>query len=136
MTAAPARAAEPSFSGSYAPADVTFLLKPAELAPVDVATKEALIQSGRRHYSEMLSPESPPGEDYLRLYDEALARNGARLAQDVVDLAGALADRAGDREEVVIASLARAGTPIGVLLRRALLRLGKRSTHYSISIIR
>lgn len=136
MTAAPARAAEPPFSGSYAPEDVTFLLKPAELAPVDVATKEALIQSGRRHYSEMLSPESPPGEDYLRLYEEALARNGARLAQDVVDLAGALATRAGDREEVVIASLARAGTPVGVLLRRALLRLGKRSTHYSISIIR
>ena len=136
MTAAPARSAEPPFSGSYAPDDVTFLLKPAELAPVDVATKEALIQSGRRHYSEMLSPESPPGDDYLRLYEEALERNGARLAQDVVDLAGALAERAGSREEVVIASLARAGTPIGVLLRRALLRLGKASTHYSISIIR
>ena len=136
MTAARPMAAERPFSGSYAPEDVTFLLKPAELIPVDVATKEALIQSGRRHYSEMLSPESPPGDDYLRLYDEALERNGARLAQDVVDLAGALAERAGNREEVVIASLARAGTPIGVLLRRALLRLGKSASHYSISIIR
>ncbi|MDB5667492.1 MAG: hypothetical protein JWL74_442 [Alphaproteobacteria bacterium] len=136
MTAAPARSAEPPFSGSYAPGDVTFLLKPAQLAPVDVATKEALIQSGKRHYSEMLSPESPPGEDYLRLYEEALARNGARLAQDVVDLAAFLAERSRGREEVVIASLARAGTPIGVLLRRALLRLGKRAPHYSISIIR
>jgi len=136
VTATPATAAAPPFSGSYPPDDVTFLLKPVELAPVDVATKEELIQSGKRHYSEMLSPESPPGEDYLRLYQEGLLRNGARLAQDIVDLAGALADRAAGRPEIVIASLARAGTPIGVLLRRALMRIGVSAPHYSISIVR
>ena len=128
--------AERRFSGSYAPQDVTFLLKPVTLAPVEVAAKEALIQSGRRHYSEMLSAESPPGPEYLRLYHEAFARNGPRLAQDIVDLAAALAERAAGRPEMVIASLARAGTPIGVLLRRALIRLGLPSTHYSVSIIR
>jgi hypothetical protein len=126
----------PRFSGSYAPEDVTFLLKPVELEPVDVATKEALIQSGARHYSEMLSAESPPDPAYLRLYGDALERNGPRLAQDVVSLAGALAARAAGRPEIVIASLARAGTPIGVLLRRALLRLGVPASHYSVSIIR
>lgn len=124
------------FSGSYAPQDCIFLMKPVALAPVDVETKERLIQSGQRHYSEMLSAESPPGEDYLRLYREALTRNGARLAQDIVDLAGALAERAAGRPEIVIASLARAGTPIGVLLKRALLRMGIAAQHYSLSIIR
>jgi hypothetical protein len=125
-----------AFSGSYAPEDVTFLLKPVSLAPVDVAIKEALIQSGRRHYSEMLSAEAVPSAEYLRLYEEGLQRNGARLAQDVVNLAGALAKRADGRPEIVIASLARAGTPIGVLLRRALRRMGVETSHYSVSIIR
>jgi hypothetical protein len=124
-----------TFSGSYAPDDVTFLMKPVALEPVDVAEKEALIQSGRRHYSEMLSAETVPGPDYLRLYREALDRNGARLAQDLVDLAGALAVRRPDRP-VPLASLARAGTPIGVLLRRALVRMGIEAPHYSLSIIR
>jgi hypothetical protein len=106
------------------------------MAPVDVATKEQLIQSGRRHYSEMLSAETVPGPEYLRLYEAALDRNAARLAQDVVSLAGALAERASGRPEVVIASLARAGTPIGVLLHRALERMGIAAPHYSLSIIR
>ena len=126
---------DPPLSGSYAPEDVTFLLKPVALKPTDIETKERAIQSGRSHYSEMLSPETLPDAEYLRLYDDALARNGARLAQDVVALAAALAARA-NGQEVVIASLARAGTPIGVLLARALRRNGTAAAHYSISIIR
>jgi len=124
------------FSGSYDPADVTFLLKPVVLEPTDIAAKEALIQSGKRHYSEMISPENPPGDDYLALYRTALARNGARLAQDIVNLAAALDARSTRRPEIVLASLARAGTPIGVLLARALRRMGRTVAHYSISIIR
>jgi hypothetical protein len=123
------------FSGSYDPEDVTFLLTPIQLALTDIAEKERQIQSGR-HYSEMLSPESAPGPEYMRLFEDALARNGERLARDVAALAAALAVRAGGRAEVVVASLARAGTPIGVLLRRALVRLGVRAPHYSISVIR
>lgn len=126
----------PPFSGSYDPADVHFLLKPVDLAPTDIETKERLIQSGRRHYSEMLSPESPPDDRYLVLYRDALDRNGARLAQDIVSLAAALDARAAALDEVVIVSLARAGTPIGVLLARALRRMGRQAAHYSISIIR
>jgi hypothetical protein len=123
------------FSGSYDPQDVTFLLKPVTLQPTSVAEKERLIQSGRRHYSEMIPPEPVPGPEYLALYRDALARNAPRLAQDVASLAAALAGRAEGRE-VVIASLARAGTPIGVLLLRALRRLGLVAHHYSVSIIR
>jgi hypothetical protein len=123
----------PAFSGSYDPADVTFLLKPVTLAPTEVAAKERAIQSGR-HYSEMIAPERVPGDAYLALYDAALARNGARLAGDISSLAAHLAARSG--REVVIASLARAGTPIGVLLLRALRAAGVAATHYSLSIIR
>ena len=134
-TRAQARAEAP-FSGSYAPEDVTFLLKPVALAATEVAAKERLIQSGRRHYSEMIAPESPPGRAYMDLYEQALARNGARLAGDIGALARALAERAAGRPEIVLVSLARAGTPIGVLLRRALERLGVAAPHYSVSIIR
>jgi hypothetical protein len=121
------------FSGSYDPDDVVFLMKPVALAPTGIAAKERAIQSGARHYSEMVPKESVPGEAYLALYRDALARNGARLARDIAGLAGALAER---RPQVVIASLARAGTPIGALLRRALRRLGVDAPHYSLSIIR
>ena len=124
-------AGEP-FSGSYLPEDVTFLLNPVSLAPTPVRAKERLIQGGT-HYSEMIGPEALPDPVYLRLYEEALARNGARLGADVAALASALT---ADRREVVIASLARAGTPIGVLLRRELARRGIPVAHYSISIIR
>jgi hypothetical protein len=123
------------FSGSYRAEDVTFLLRPVQVRATDVVTKERMIQSGRRHYSEMIAPESPPGPDYRRLYRLAVERNGGRLAGDIARLAVALAGRP-RASEVVIASLARAGTPIGVLLRRALLRLGVAAPHYSISIIR
>lgn len=125
------------FSGSYDPADVTFLLKPVRAAEVEtpVAEKEAAIQSGSRHYSEMIAPETVPDGEYLALYEEALARNRRRLAGDVASLAASLVARRPGRE-VVIASLARAGTPIGVLLARTLRAWGQRATHYSLSIVR
>lgn len=123
------------FSGSYNPDDVTFLLKPVTLAPTDVADKETAIQSGRRHYSEMIAHEAIPDAQYLALYHGALARNGARQAQDVANLAAALVERRPGRE-VVLVSLARAGTPIGVLLARTLRAWGHSVSHYSISIIR
>ena len=124
------------FSGSYAPEDVTFLLKPAAVALTGVSEKEALIQSGARHYSEMLSEERLPDERYLALYRAALARNGGRLRGDVETLADAIAARPETAQSCTIISLARAGTPIGVLLRRALVRRGLDVAHFSISIIR
>ncbi len=122
-----------SFHGSYDPDDVTFLLKPVALAPTPIAEREALIQSGRAHYSETLAPESIPDAEYLALFDAALERNRRRMALDVVRVARAI--RASFARPV-LCSLARAGTPIGVLLRRALLRLGCDAPHYSVSIIR
>ena len=123
------------FSGSYAPEDVTFLLKPVQLQPVDVATKESLIQSGRRHYSEVIGVETLPTPAYLELFHAAERRNRNRLAGDLASLARQLAERKQSRE-IVIVSLARAGTPIGVLLTRLLRVQGHAAVHYSISIIR
>ena len=63
------------FHGSYRAEQVTFLLKPIQLAPIaDTAAKEALIQSGQKHYSEMLSPEYPPSTCYLELFRAACAQ--------------------------------------------------------------
>lgn len=125
-----------TFSGSYDPDDVIFLLKPAQIEPTAIAEKERLIQSGARHYSEMLSAESVPDARYLRLYDQALAANGARVRHDVETLARAIADRPQTAQNCVIVSLARAGTPIGILLKRALRRIGIEAWHYSVSILR
>ena len=124
-----------SFSGSYDPSDVTFLLKPVGLEPTPIATKERLIQSGQKHYSEMISREQLPSKAYLDVFYDAVARNQDRFAQDLLGLAGAVAQQ--HRGDVVIVSLARAGTPVGVLLTRLLRRHFKRDTkHYSVSIIR
>ena len=122
------------FSGSYDPADAIFLLRPTEVPFTDVAEKERLIQSGERHYSELLSPESVPDARYLALYREALARNAGRLHGDIETLAARTIERHGP--EVRILSLARAGTPVGVLLHRRLRALGASSVHYSISVVR
>src|SRR5262249_43310982 len=123
------------FSGSYDPADVTFLLKPVQLATTPVAEKERLIQSGQRHYSEMIGAEALPSPRYLQLFHDALKREKARFARDLLRLAGEIAARRSG--EITLVSRARAGTPVGVLLTRTLReRLARRATHYSVSIIR
>ncbi|TBL37523.1 hypothetical protein EYY80_36300, partial [Klebsiella oxytoca] len=48
------------FSGSYLLGDVDFLLQPVKIEMTPVELKEELIQSGKRHYSDMLSQEPEP----------------------------------------------------------------------------
>ena len=125
--------------GSYAPEDVTFLLKRMAMAPTDVQEKERLIQSGAAHYSEMISEERRPDARYMALFHAALDRSEGRIAREIVALAGAIAARiaAGRLDaRVTLCSLVRAGVPYGVLLRRALVARGVDVAHYGISIIR
>ena len=124
------------FSGSYRAGEVDFLLRRLPQANfVDVAEKEALIQSGQRHYSQMLSPESKPSERYMALFDEACRANNARMARDCLRLAQLIAAR--PRHRLAIVSLARAGTPVGVVVARLLRELfGRDAVHYSVSIVR
>jgi hypothetical protein len=124
------------FTGSYRAGEVEFLLTPLPLQDfVDLPEKERLIQSGQRHYSEMLSPESLPSPRYLEVFRTACAINGERMARDCLHLAGLIAARRPG--EITLVSLARAGTPVGVVVNRLLNDMLQRPcTHYSVSIIR
>jgi hypothetical protein len=122
------------FSGSYSPGDVRFLLKPMAIATISVAEKETLIQAGLRHYSEMISQEQIPSAEYAAIYEAALKAGKQRMGREAAALAAALArDVSGP---ITLASLVRAGVPLGVLLTRALREMGIDVAHFGISIIR
>lgn len=122
-------------SGSYQAEDVLFLLQPVEIEVTDVHEKERLIQTRQKHYSEMISQESAPTEVHKELYQRAMQQNAGRMASDVQSLALAL-DQACKGPSIALVSFVRAGLPLGVLLRRALLDLGRDAHHYGISIVR
>jgi hypothetical protein len=123
------------FSGSYRPEDCLFLLKPLRMVALDVAQKERLIQSGQRHYSELLTPESPPSSQYVELFWTLVTTHRRRLATDLVALAAHII--ATRPQPLTIVSLARAGTPVGALLARAFRHIWQLQVpHYSLSIIR
>lgn len=134
-------------SGSYLPSDVTVLLdivaKDA-VADVPVSQKEALIQSGQRHYSDMLTLEQAPTPMHEQLYLQAVEQGSQRTATDVANLACTLHDifdgSVSTEKPLILISLVRAGLPVGVLLQRALTDADSAyslpSIHYGISIIR
>ena len=121
---------------SYLEEDVILLLKDITglVQPQSTEEREKLIQSGR-HYSEMLPIEYVPTKKYMAVYREALDR----YAKQVADAVGVLSDKimAARGRDVVLVSLARAGTPIGILIKRYIkLKYKADVPHYSISIIR
>lgn len=121
---------------TYLPTDVTILLKDitGQVEPLPTKEREKRIQSGT-HYSEMLPLEYEPSEAYLAAYRDAVERYAMPTAQAVASVAAQIRrDKPG---EIVLVSLARAGTPIGILLKRYLERAyGAQVAHYTISIIR
>lgn len=134
-------------SGSYLASDVTVLLDIADkdtVADVPVTQKEALIQSGQRHYSDMLTLEHAPSAMHEQLYTQALAQGAQRTATDIANLAYSLHhvfhQTVNSERPLVLVSLVRAGLPIGVLLQRALADANSHyalpSVHYGVSIIR
>ncbi len=126
----------PGFCGSYRQDDVRFLLKRLPMRSfVSVTEKERLIQSGKRHYSEMLSPETLPSENYLRVFQQAFDANRAQMAGDCVVLASLICEQ--KTAGITLVSLARAGTPVGVILKHLLKNVFNRDCeHYSVSIVR
>jgi hypothetical protein len=122
-------------SGSYLHDDVHFLLRPVQIGLTDVLEKERLIQTNQKHYSEMISQESAPSSTHMALFERAMGQNAVRMAGDVQALALALGERYRG-PTIALVSFVRAGLPIGVLLRRALLGLGRDVHHYGISIVR
>jgi hypothetical protein len=125
----------PSF-GSYAAEEVQWLLKDLSHLALegDVTLREQRIQAGVAHYAESLPVEFQPDAAYQQLFHRVLAESARRLAVAVgavTDLV--LAERGTD---IVFASLARAGTPIGILMRRWAARHGLQLPHYAVSIVR
>ncbi|MEU6098141.1 phosphoribosyltransferase [Streptomyces sp. NPDC047079] len=126
----------PAFS-SYAPDEVGWLLQDLSDVTLEAPTeeREEAIQSGGAHYAESLPVEYQPSEHYQALFHTALEASAARLAQAVgVVTETVLSQRS---SQPVLVSLARAGTPVGVLMRRwARHRHGLDLPHYAVSIVR
>ena len=121
---------------SYKENDVTLLLKDITglVQPQSTQEREKMIQSGT-HYCEMLPIEYVPTEKYMQVYDEALKEYAEPVAQAIGVLADKIIEKKG--RDVVLVSLARAGIPIGILLKRYIrFKYQVEVQHYSISIIR
>ncbi|MGW5660858.1 phosphoribosyltransferase [Streptomyces sp. NPDC003758] len=138
----------PAFS-SYAPDEVGWLLQDLSDVTLEAPTeeREEAIQRGGAHYAESLPVEYQPSEQYQQLFHAALDASAARLAQAVgVVTETILAELPHSRlrssggtpmPRPVLVSLARAGTPVGVLMRRwARHRHGLDLPHYAVSIVR
>ncbi|MEW2154676.1 phosphoribosyltransferase [Streptomyces sp. NPDC007189] len=126
----------PAFS-SYPPEEVGWLLQDLSDVTLEAPTeeREEAIQSGGAHYAESLPVEYQPSEQYQELFHAALATSAARIAQAVgVVTETVVAERS---PRPVLVSLARAGTPVGILMRRwARFRHGLDLPHYAVSIVR
>ncbi|PVC87514.1 phosphoribosyltransferase [Streptomyces sp. CS131] len=126
----------PDFS-SYAPEDVGWLLQDLLDTELEAPTeeREEAIQSGGAHYAESLPVEYQPSAEYQALFSAALETSAARIARAVGTVTETVLAERGPRP--VLVSLARAGTPVGVLMRRwARHRHGLDLPHYAISIVR
>lgn len=127
----------PAFS-SYAADEVGWLLQDLSDTALEAPTeeREEAIQSGGAHYAESLPVEYQPTPEYQELFRAALATSAGRIARAVGTVTETvLAEHPGSRP--VLVSLARAGTPVGVLMRRwARHRHGIDLPHYAVSIVR
>lgn len=121
---------------TYLPNDVTILLKDITgmVTPLGTREREQFIQNGV-HYSEMLPLEYVPSSSYLDMFFKAMQLYSTMTADAVAYVAKKICDE--KRGEIVLVSLARAGTPIGILIKRYLeKKLGVQVSHYTLSIIR
>lgn len=130
----------PAF-GSYRADEVSWLL--TDLSHVELeaptAEREREIQSGRAHYAESLPIEFQPDPAYYDLFHASVRDSAARIAHAVGVVSELLlAERGGEHpERLVLASLARAGTPVGVLMRRWFQRFHRLDVpHHAVSIVR
>ncbi len=128
----------PTFS-SYAPEEVGWLLQDLSDVELEAPTeeREEAIQRGGAHYAESLPVEYQPSARYQELFHAALETSAARIAHAVGTVTETvLAERSA---RPVLVSLARAGTPVGVLMRRWARhrhRHGLDLPHYAVSIVR
>ncbi|MFF4171846.1 phosphoribosyltransferase [Streptomyces sp. NPDC001744] len=126
----------PAFS-SYAPDEVGWLLQDLSDVELEAPTeeREEAVQRGGAHYAESLPVEYQPSEEYQALFHSALEASAARIARAVGTVTETVLAERTDRP--VLVSLARAGTPVGILMRRwARTRHRLDLPHYAVSIVR
>ncbi|MFG2533404.1 phosphoribosyltransferase [Streptomyces sp. NPDC048516] len=126
----------PAFS-SYTADEVGWLLQDLSDVTLEAPTeeREEAIQRGGAHYAESLPVEYQPSEQYQALFHSALRTSASRIARAVGTVTETVLAERGPRP--VLVSLARAGTPVGVLMRRwALHTHGVELPHYTLSIVR
>ena len=122
--------------GSYDPQEVTWLLTDLSHVDLEVGTedREERVRSGRPYY-EVLPVEHEPDAAYTALFRQALTEGAHRIAV-AVGLVAELLLTQHDGPPVLV-SLARAGTPVGILLRRwYAAQHGLAPPHYAVSIVR
>jgi hypothetical protein len=116
------------FHGSYAASDVHLLFTPHLIS--EQPSEETI-----NAVSGVQAVEYQPSEAYLKFFYATFAQNRRRLAQDILSLARQLMFRSRKRPRLLV-SLARAGIPIGVLLKRTLQEhLKVDMAHYSVSLL-
>lgn len=121
---------------SYKETDVTLLLKDVTglVKPQSTEEREREIQAGR-HYCEMLPIEYTPTKEYMNIYHELVTTFAKKNADAVAAMAEKIKEKFG--YGVILVSLARAGIPAAILVKRYIeMRYGVDVKHYSISIIR
>ncbi|PVZ14219.1 phosphoribosyltransferase domain-containing protein [Actinomycetospora cinnamomea] len=123
--------------GTFAPDEVGWLLSDLSGLALETsrARREEALGSGRAHYAETLPHETAPSRAYAEVVDRVLAEGADAVAAAV----GVLADRILARHGAgaVLLSLARAGTPVAVLVRRWASRVrGVALPHYAMSVLR
>ena len=121
---------------SFLTDDVELLLKDisGQVIPLPTEEREKKIQAGT-HYCEMLPLEYEPSAKHIEIYDKALEV----FSELTADAVGVVAQKIWKLKgsNAVIVSLARAGTPIGILIKRYIRKkYNVNMSHYSISIIR
>lgn len=122
---------------SYHSEDIVFLLKNLSEENIEstIQEREQAFRKGS-HYSESLPIEYRPTTAYTDLYHQVLSDSARELAR----LTGVLSRRIrryADTDDVVLVSLARAGSPIGILVKRyAKQVMGLDWPHFGVSILR
>lgn len=123
--------------GSYDADDVAWLLKDLSNVSLEapVEEREESIQNGNAHYAESLPIEYVPSDEYKQLFFKALNNNSEKVAKAVAEVSEKVYRIR--HESPVLVSLARAGTPVGILMKRYLEKFYHHQVpHYTISIVR
>ena len=110
---------KPELMGSYKTSDVVFLLKDLSGIHLEkgMVDREQAIQSDV-HYSEMLPVEYQPTAEYIQLFHGTLSETAEKIALASGVVAESILKKRGSK--LVLVSLARAGTPIGILIKKYL----------------